>query len=144
MRWQHGRGSHAPHHRFGIERRADLALAGGNPAESIRLLTETAWPRERQRCVGTKLWRKAKAALITFELGLRFLTDYLRATTTSRTTATVTKPTSPASSSRWLSLTSEIRRSNLAFLLRSKWCGHTRIWQPVLRPSEFGRAAFDL
>ena len=53
----------APAHRFVTERRADLALATGNPAETIRLLTETVWPREHQRYVRTELWQKAKAAL---------------------------------------------------------------------------------
>jgi len=53
----------APGHRCVIERRADLALASGRPAETIRLLTETHWPREHQRYVRTELWRKAKAAL---------------------------------------------------------------------------------
>lgn len=53
----------APGHRFVVERRADLALATGNPAETIRLLTASSWPREHQRYVRTELWRKAKAAL---------------------------------------------------------------------------------
>ena len=55
--------SQAPAHRFVIERRADLALAKGKPDEAIRLLTETAWPREHQRYVRSELWTKAKAAL---------------------------------------------------------------------------------
>jgi len=45
-----------------IERRADLALASGKPAEAIRLLSETKWQREHQRHVRTELWRKAHAA----------------------------------------------------------------------------------
>jgi hypothetical protein len=53
----------APAHRFITERRADLALALGQPAEAIRLLTEQTWPREHQRYVRTELWRKAKTAL---------------------------------------------------------------------------------
>jgi hypothetical protein len=53
----------APEHRFVIERRADLALATGNFAETLRLLTETTWPREHQRYVRTELWKAAKAAL---------------------------------------------------------------------------------
>lgn len=53
----------APGHRFVVERRADLALATGNPAETLRLLRETPWPREHQRYVRTELWKKAKAAL---------------------------------------------------------------------------------
>jgi hypothetical protein len=46
-----------------IERRADLALANGNPTEAISLLSETKWQREHQRYVRTELWRKAHAAL---------------------------------------------------------------------------------
>ena len=53
----------APAHRFITERRADLALALNQPAEVIRILGETTWPREHQRYVRTELWRKAKAAL---------------------------------------------------------------------------------
>ncbi|MBI5383940.1 MAG: DUF5107 domain-containing protein [Verrucomicrobia bacterium] len=53
----------APQHRLVIERRADLALAGAKPAETLRLLTETPWPREHQRYVRTELWKKAKAVL---------------------------------------------------------------------------------
>jgi hypothetical protein len=53
----------APNHRCVIERRADLALATGNFAETLRLLTETSWPREHQRYVRTELWKAAKAAL---------------------------------------------------------------------------------
>src|SRR5262249_47056343 len=34
-----------------IERRADLALADGNPVETMRLLSETKWQREHQRYV---------------------------------------------------------------------------------------------
>lgn len=53
----------APAHRLVIERRAELALATENPAETIRLLSETPWPREHQRYVRTDLWKAAKAAL---------------------------------------------------------------------------------
>jgi len=53
----------APSHPRVIERRADLALATGNPAEAIRLLTETTWQREHQRYVRTELWRNAHDAL---------------------------------------------------------------------------------
>lgn len=53
----------APAHRLIVERRADLALSLGNSGECIRLLTETAWPREHQRYVRTELWQRAKAAL---------------------------------------------------------------------------------
>ncbi len=55
--------SRAPQHRLIVERRANLACAIGQPAEAIRLLTETNWPREHQRYVRTELWRRAKAAL---------------------------------------------------------------------------------
>lgn len=53
----------APSHRWIIERRADLALAQHRPAETLRLLASTPWPREHQRYVRTALWRKAQAAL---------------------------------------------------------------------------------
>jgi hypothetical protein len=53
----------APEHRFVIERRAALALDTGNFTETLRLLTETPWPREHQRYVRTELWKSAKAAL---------------------------------------------------------------------------------
>lgn len=46
-----------------IERKADLALAMGNPGETLRLLTETPWPREHQRYVRTELWQRASVAL---------------------------------------------------------------------------------
>jgi len=46
-----------------VERRADLALTRGNPADTIRLLSQTAWQREHQRYVRSTLWRKAQAAL---------------------------------------------------------------------------------
>jgi len=49
--------------RLVIERRADLALALGQPAETLRLLTETPWPREHQRYTRGDLWKAAKAAL---------------------------------------------------------------------------------
>jgi len=55
--------SRAPAHPRVIERRADLALESGNPAEAIRLLSETKWQREHQRYMRTELWRKAEAAL---------------------------------------------------------------------------------
>jgi hypothetical protein len=55
--------AHAPQHRFVVERLADLARALGNPAETIRLLSEFPWPREHQRYVRTELWRHAKVAL---------------------------------------------------------------------------------
>jgi hypothetical protein len=55
--------AHAPHHRLIVERRADLELASGRPAEALRLLAETPWPREHQRYVRAELWRRAKAAL---------------------------------------------------------------------------------
>lgn len=53
----------APPHPLIIERRADLALCSGKPAETIRLLFETRWQREHQRYVRTELWRKARSAL---------------------------------------------------------------------------------
>jgi hypothetical protein len=53
----------ASEHRKIIERRADLALAMGNPTECLRLLAETPWPREHQRYVRTELWNTAKTAL---------------------------------------------------------------------------------
>lgn len=53
----------SPPHRLIIERRADLAVASGQPAEAIRLLSETLWPRELQRYVRTNLWRRAMADL---------------------------------------------------------------------------------
>ncbi len=53
----------APDHRLVWERRADLALVIGNPAEALRILKETPWPREHQRYVRTELWQKATAAL---------------------------------------------------------------------------------
>lgn len=53
----------APAHRLITERRADLAVASGDPAEAIRLLSDTMWPREHQRYVRTDLWRRAMAAL---------------------------------------------------------------------------------
>jgi hypothetical protein len=49
--------------RFIIERRADLALALGQPAETLRLLAETPWPREHQRYTRSDLWKAAKATL---------------------------------------------------------------------------------
>jgi hypothetical protein len=52
----------APHHRLVVERKAALALTTGDPAETIRLLTDTAWPREHQRYVRTELWKKAMSA----------------------------------------------------------------------------------
>lgn len=52
-----------PAHRRVVERQADLALASGQPAETLRLLAETAWPLEHQRYVRTALWRRARAAL---------------------------------------------------------------------------------
>ena len=55
--------ANAPDHRLVIERRADLAVASGAPAEAIRLLGSVAWPREHQRYVRTELWQRAKAAL---------------------------------------------------------------------------------
>ena len=53
----------APDQRHVVERRADLALLTGRPAETIRLLTQTTWPREHQRYTRTELWKRAKAAL---------------------------------------------------------------------------------
>jgi hypothetical protein len=53
--------SRAPSHPRVIERRAHLALENGNPAETIRLLSETKWQREHQRYVRTELWRKAQS-----------------------------------------------------------------------------------
>jgi len=53
----------APSHPRVIERRANLALTTGNPAETIRLLCESKWQREHQRSLRTDLWRKARAAL---------------------------------------------------------------------------------
>ncbi len=53
----------APDHRFIIERRAQLALELGCPAETLRLLSQTSWPREHQRYVRTQLWKQACSAL---------------------------------------------------------------------------------
>jgi len=53
----------APSHPHIIERRAALALTIGNPTETIRLLSGTAWQREHQRYVRSELWKKAQAAL---------------------------------------------------------------------------------
>lgn len=53
----------APPHRRVIERRAAWALAQGQPAETLRLLSETSWPREHQRYVRTDLFQRAKAVL---------------------------------------------------------------------------------
>ena len=53
----------APSHRLLIERRADLAIARQEPAEALRLLCQTDWPREHQRYVRTELWRRANTAL---------------------------------------------------------------------------------
>ena len=53
----------APEHRMVVERRADLALARGNPEEALRLLEGGAWPREHQRYARTELWRRARAML---------------------------------------------------------------------------------
>jgi len=50
-------------HRLVIERRANLALAVGNPTESLRLLTSIDWPREHQRYERTELWRRATTDL---------------------------------------------------------------------------------
>jgi hypothetical protein len=52
----------APDHRFVLERRADLALALGDPAETLRILSQSSWPREHQRYVRTQLWQRAQAA----------------------------------------------------------------------------------
>jgi hypothetical protein len=53
----------APDHRRIVERRADLALALGDPAGTLRLLASRDWPREHQRYVRTELWRGARRAL---------------------------------------------------------------------------------
>jgi hypothetical protein len=53
----------APEHRRVTEHRADLALALGQPGETLRLLRSIAWPREHQRYVRTTLWKAAQAAL---------------------------------------------------------------------------------
>ncbi len=53
----------SPHHRLITERRADLALATGQPAETIRLLLGTPWPREHQRYTRSDLWKQASLAL---------------------------------------------------------------------------------
>lgn len=55
--------SAAPDHRLILERRADLSLAWGRPAETIRLLSARRWPREHQRYVRTELWQRAMALL---------------------------------------------------------------------------------
>lgn len=55
--------ANAPAHRLIVERKADLALARHDPAECLRLLASTAWPREHQRYVRTSLWQRAQAAL---------------------------------------------------------------------------------
>ncbi len=46
-------------HRLVIERRADFALLTGHPEETLRLLTETPWPREHQRYTRSDLWKGA-------------------------------------------------------------------------------------
>jgi hypothetical protein len=38
-------------------------LKRGQPAETIRLLSETAWQREHQRYVRSELWKKAQLAM---------------------------------------------------------------------------------
>ncbi len=53
----------APDHRLVIERRAALALATGDAAECLNLLTQTPWPREHQHYVRSDLWKAAKTAL---------------------------------------------------------------------------------
>ena len=53
----------APASRFVIERRVDLALVLGQPAEALRLLRSVPWPREHQRYVRTELWRRAQRDL---------------------------------------------------------------------------------
>lgn len=53
----------ASSHRLLVERRADLALAVGEPEVALRLLESVAWPRELQRYVRTDLWRRARLAL---------------------------------------------------------------------------------
>lgn len=63
MDWRAPLLSRAPVHRLVIERRANLALASGRPAETLDLLTHHPWPREHQRYVRTELWKQAKAAL---------------------------------------------------------------------------------
>jgi hypothetical protein len=52
-----------PNHRFITERRAQLALEIGRPEETLRLLSQTTWPREHQRYVRTELWKQARSAL---------------------------------------------------------------------------------
>lgn len=53
----------APAHPLVWERRADLALALDDPAEAVRILSGTSWPREHQRYVRTQLWERAQAGL---------------------------------------------------------------------------------
>jgi len=53
----------SPDHRLIIERRAGLALAAGQSAETIRLLSGTPWPREHQRYTRGDLWKRACLAL---------------------------------------------------------------------------------
>jgi hypothetical protein len=50
-------------HRLIIERQADLALALGQPEETLRLLAGVKWPREHQRYTRGDLWKRAQAAL---------------------------------------------------------------------------------
>jgi hypothetical protein len=50
-------------HRLVIERKADLALALGQPEETLRLLSGMTWPREHQRYTRSDLWKRAHAAL---------------------------------------------------------------------------------
>jgi hypothetical protein len=50
-------------HRLIIERRADLALALGQPEETLRLLAGVPWPRQHQRYTRGDLWKRAQAAL---------------------------------------------------------------------------------
>jgi hypothetical protein len=55
--------AHAPAHRQIIERRAQLALTLGQPAETLRLLETFVWPLEHQRYVRSELWHQASVAL---------------------------------------------------------------------------------
>jgi hypothetical protein len=50
-------------HPLVIERQADLALARGQPEETLRLLSSVTWPRQHQRYTRGDLWKRAQSAL---------------------------------------------------------------------------------
>ncbi|NWK54464.1 DUF5107 domain-containing protein [Verrucomicrobiaceae bacterium N1E253] len=46
-------------HRLIVERQAQLALIQGKPEQTLKILTNTIWPREHQRYVRSDLWNQA-------------------------------------------------------------------------------------